>query len=356
MNSATLMSGYIIEESSKGTPFAGEALLLRMMPFTSVIDKSQIWGGSINFKDIRNPMLNVAIVSSRNGAIGVYRNETPIAQECVLHWCVKRMRTSLYFGSLQEEVISVAINSTRGSNPWKTENSTTPGLEGTVITYLENLEINVNTSTGTENFGMSDVHQGRILANFDDVFPSFLTVANTTASSNWRYKTFVEGEPYFRIAKQNPWVYPSNITAYMERMATSLTNIARSSSTHELVEGQAHTIETYVNVQWAWLTFPFILLLFSLIFLVATMRKTAQGPGIWKNSAMPTLIYSLPKDVQKEFSPPSTHKKETSSSEGSKSIRVRLHPTKGWRVSGQPASPVSPVMILRSNEPPPGWI
>ncbi|PVH93592.1 hypothetical protein DM02DRAFT_220929 [Periconia macrospinosa] len=355
--SATLMSGYTTEamRSDVGDSPAGEALLLRMLPLSTPYTRELLWGGALKFKDLRNPIFDALIVGAKDGVAGVYRNETPIAQECALTWCIKQMRSTYHYASLEEEVLSVFHNSTPGGNPWWVdlnfmENSS-------YIGYFE--DINIKLPQESEPYGTSNETHNRILNNFDDIFPSFLTAINETAKPNWRVKAWISDNKFHRLVKRNPWLPPNNITLYMERMATALTNTLRSSSSMEMVEGPAYTIETYVNVQWAWLTFPFILLILSLVFLAATMWKTAKGPGVWKTSAMPTLIYGLPKDTQKELTPQPAERSGASSSlslKKPKNIRIKLHPERGWRVSGQPLSPHSPVVVLRSNQPPPGWI
>ncbi|KAF1952535.1 hypothetical protein CC80DRAFT_596616 [Byssothecium circinans] len=118
----------------------------------------------------------------------------------------------------------------------------------------------------------------------------------------------------------------------MERLSTSLTNAIRSSSSREVVRGTAFSLETYVHVQWEWLIFPCILLVLTLVFLVATMVKTSKGagesgPDIWKTSAMPSLVYSLPKEMQQQFNS-SMQMTNGKGEEGTgKSIRLRLHPS-----------------------------
>jgi hypothetical protein len=122
-----------------------------------------------------------------------------------------------------------------------------------------------------------------------------------------------------------------------------------------MITGTAFSLETYVAVHWEWLSFPFILLLLSLVFLLSTIRKTSKqsGIGVWKTSAMPTLIYSLPQDVQKELSRSGAG--DNVSRKGARKVRIKLLPDHGWRVSRQLCK--SPVTVKRT-EPrgPTGWI
>ena len=77
-----LMSGYLVNANDSSQ---GEALLTRALPLVTVPYRLPLWGGSINFKNIRNPTVDFLLVSAANGSAGVYRNETPVAQECVFH-------------------------------------------------------------------------------------------------------------------------------------------------------------------------------------------------------------------------------------------------------------------------------
>jgi hypothetical protein len=154
----------------------------------------------------------------------------------------------------------------------------------------------------------------------------------------------------------NPWLSPNNISYHMERLTTALTNKVRASRSSELVAGTAYNLETYVAVHWAWLTFPLVMLALSVIFLVATIIKTSKGGNaevaIWKTSAMPTLLYSLPEDARPTLTNDSTWRPTTSN--GLKKLNVRLMPNKGWRVSGMSTSPIR--VRRTADQAPPGWI
>lgn len=113
----TLMSGYILEDS-KQDPLQGEALLVRSFPLTDMLSKVPILDGSVNFKDIRNPILDALIVSAASGLESVFQNVTPIAHECVLAWCVQTIQSSYALGEYKEDVIATRFNTTTGSWPW----------------------------------------------------------------------------------------------------------------------------------------------------------------------------------------------------------------------------------------------
>ncbi|KAF1952532.1 hypothetical protein CC80DRAFT_422473 [Byssothecium circinans] len=352
-----LMSGYMTSAiSSTANASVGEALLLRILTLSDAYPSTPLWGGSVNFKDIQHALAKVIVVGAADGVDSVHRNVTPIAKECMLAWCVKRVRSSYQYATYREEIVSEFLNTTSLPYPWTSQVYTSVDVNGTEAFNLR--DVDINPPGDAQSYGMRNDSHVNVYLNFDDIFPSFLTAVNATTEPKFRYQTRIKG-PLFRQIHMNPWVAPNNITHHFERLAMALTNLLRSSDSGEPVSGSAYKIETFIHVQWAWLTFPFTLLFLSLLFLVATMIKTSGkgdngGPGAWKTSAMPTLIYGLPSELQKQFISPTAGR--TTMPDDAKKVRIKLHPTKGWRVSGHPLSPDSPVVVFRSNQPPPGWI
>jgi hypothetical protein len=195
-------------------------------------------------------------------------------------------------------------------------------------------------------FGVSNETVLDLVIIFDEIFPSLITVADATAPPFVKIRTAAVDIVYSRLVRFSPWLAPNNVTFHMQRMARTMTNVIRSdTNSNELVVGIAQALETYVAVHWAWLTFPLIMLLLSIIFLVATMLKTSSETygdiGTWKTSAMPTLMYGLLPDMQRDII--STTRSDGVSRKGSRKVRIRLLPKQGWRVSGQvhpaPAAP-----------------
>lgn len=350
----TMMSGYSTENvtSENGTVSSGEALLLRISPLITSFRKIPLWGGSLNYKPIRFPIADLLVVSAANGTASVLRNDTPVAQECILYWCVKTITASYESGRYNEAVINTFTNTTPGPYPWSSEELPENGFR---ITNLQNITI---TPPDEETvYGMSNRTNFRISCNFGDLTPAFGATHTDSSYLDIRYKTGLKSTIHRRV-HHNPWKPPNNMSRNFERIATYMTNVVRSSDSGIMVQGPAFTIETFVHVDWAWLTFPFTLLLLTVIFLGATVFKTSKsrdnGPGVWKTSAMPTLLYGLPDNMQKQFNPSSSG--SSASIDDAKRLKIRLHPKKGWRVSGQPLSPESPIVVIRSNQPPPGWI
>jgi len=335
-----LMSGFRVGNSTSPSP--GETLLMRTLPLVTNPSRKPLYGGSINFKHITYPLLDALIVSSADGTVdSVYKKMAPVAQECMLTWCVKTLRSSYTSGDYNEEVVETFINTTNAEWPWWTRDY--PELKMTDTIYKANISLSPpSMESNPTSFGVSNNTFLNIVLIFDHVFPSSLTVSNATAPQFFKIRTAAVDEVFFRAVRFNPWLAPNNVTYHMERIARAMTNAIRSdTNTNKLVAGTAYLRETYVAVRWAWLTFPLVMLLLSIVFLVATMVKTSNQKyddiGMWKSSAIPSLMYGLPKDMQGDFVASATSRHTFS--RRSKKMRIRLQPKQGWRVSGQIYTP-----------------
>jgi hypothetical protein len=355
-----LMSGYILNETDTKSPM-GEALLVRVLPLTTMTTKELLFGtGSINFKHIRNPILDTLIVSARNGTDSVYRQEPPIVHECVLSWCVQTIRSTYDWGKYSEEIISTFENTTAGPSPWESYEIPEEEGGGQMIIYTQNITVKPpadpprpNETVHDPSYGANNVTVGNVINIFCDVFPSYYTADDAFSRPLFRYKNYFEG-PRIKTLDFNPWEAPNNITQHMQRLATAMTNVMRSDTSKVMTMGDAYVRETYVSVRWEWLTLPLGLLCIAFIFLAATVAKSAvelDRVGVWKTSAYATLLYGLPDEMQNKLT--------RSGSVGTprakaKELKVKLQPNGGWRASGFPFSPFTPKPKV--NQPPPGWI
>ncbi|CAO2655606.1 Nn.00g044090.m01.CDS01 [Neocucurbitaria sp. VM-36] len=356
----TLMSGYIVGNGSNQLP-GDEALLVRSLPLTTLNTKIPLWGGSVNFKHIVNPILDALIVSASNGSDSVYRNQTPVAHECYLAWCVQTVTSSYSSGQYHQNISSVYLNTTKGPWPWPWESypMTLESENVTMTVYGQNIVITPPSTTQNQPesnlkdrvFGLSNATTSNVMANFEDYFPSYYT-ATKDEKAVLRYKNYPSG-PSLREIIVNPLLAPNNITVHMERLAAAMTNVVRSSISKEMLPGNAYKTEKVVSVRWEWLAFPFILLVLSLIFLISTIIKTSKDTttGVWKTSTMPTLIYGLPKETQSQFTSSSTWKRVYET----KKVRIRLLPNMGWRVSGHGQPALSPQLPTPRGTAPREW-
>jgi hypothetical protein len=309
------------------------------------------------FQKQSHTLLDALIVSSADGtADSVYRKEMPVAHECLLSWCVKTLQSSYSWGIYEESVESTVFNTTKTPYPWATIDY--PERHVTDTNYTGNVSIYApdQTQLGPE-FGLSNNTVIDFTMLFDEIFPTYITVANATAKPFLKIKTSYRDRVLFRAVRFSPWLAPNNITHHMGRIATALTNVIRSdTASREFIVGQALAPETYLQVKWAWLAFPLAMLIFCVIFLIATIVKTSSDAdgnvGAWKTSAMPTLMYGLPQDMRQNLTTGSTWRSESSG--GAKKVKIRLMPDQGWRVSGYMCT--SPTTLRRTPRAPPGWL
>ena len=356
---SVLMSGYIVNNTS-GSQTPGEALLVRMLPFTQ-ISRNPILNGSVKFKHLRDSILDTLIVSSPD-AESVYQHQRPIAQECVLSWCVKEIESSYESGQYTETVRKTYQNTTQCPFPWMSYEILPPIDNATSwwVEYARNISISRpplmefdDPSVFNDAYEVDNITMSNVITTFDNIFPSYFTDNGPWGKPTLRYKDFYIGAS-FRNLNFNPWQAPNNVTRHLERLATAVTNSMRSSTSVEMLEGAAYSKETYVSIKWGWLSFPILLLVLSSVFLVATIIKTSGdgATGLWKTSAMPTLIYSLPKETQSQFNSSSTW----GSGKGApRKTRIKLLPNLGWRVSGQSHLSRSP-RLPTGERVPRGWI
>jgi hypothetical protein len=332
----TMMPGYL--EDEHGLP--RETLLMRTLPLTTIYDFHPLYGnGSIKFKEYRNSIADVLVVSAANGSVTAVREGVrPVALECVLTWCVKSIRSSYASGRYREEILHVYHNITQGSHPWHSTPFETEYQSGTDVVYLSDISIDLGVTADGRNitgYGTTNNSASYIAAGFQEIFPAFYTTNGNNTRPMMRWKTWQTGPPWSRALDFNPWLAPNNVTRHMERLATAMTNVVRSAPSRTMLSGDAFVNETFIAISWEWLTFPFTLLVLSLVFLIATMIKTSRDGeiGAWKTSAMPALIYSLPQDVRKDLV--SSNSDEVESKMEARKVRIRLLPDQGWRVSGQ---------------------
>lgn len=358
-NAPVLMIGEVINGANVSE--TGEMLLARSLPLTEILTKKRLFGGSIQFGQFANPILDTLVVSALGWEDG-YQKMIPIAQECFLAWCVKTIKSSYNSGEYNEEVLSIFRNSTSVPDPWQSSSFEEENETMTMTIYTTDIvltpppayRVQDKPPLYNDTYYLSNLTASNVMQVFDDYFPSSYTTTSLAASPMMRYKNYADG-PSNRKVHFNPLLAPNNVTRHFERMASAFTNAIRSDpDCYVMVEGQALNKKKFVSISWEWLIFPFALLLLSLAFLVSTIIKTSKNPatGIWKTSAMPTLIYGLPEETRAGLNNSSTW---NSSHGDTKKVRIKLLPNLGWRVSGQSLlkSPLPPV---GKNQPPPGWI
>jgi hypothetical protein len=334
------LTGYANDSAS---PNVTDALIMRTFPLVRNPTRSTYWGGSINFKYLTDPIVDFLIVGAPNGASGVFRNETPIAKECVLNWCTKTFRSSYYGGKYEETEESSYSNHTIATPPW----SIIKESVGIDITYTHETTIKHNSldEDNPNEYKLSNRTGLNTILVFDEILPSFVTAANESATPTIRSSIAspeAVGGSQTRPYPENYWIPANGRTQdFVKRLATAMTNVIRSNTnSNTMFAGEAHDLWVFVEARWEWLTLPVSLLVLSFVFLLATIIRSSREHdqvGVWKSSAIANILYGLPPEMREKIAA----KSQTGTPrEKAKELKVALLSNKhGWRISGHPFSP-----------------
>ncbi|KAF1978756.1 hypothetical protein BU23DRAFT_524254 [Bimuria novae-zelandiae CBS 107.79] len=349
-----LMVGYDVD---RNTNHSGDTLIVRAEPLFDIFSRKFLPGYEPKLNNSRNPLTHVVIASGLS-LDHVHNNDTPIAHECMVSWAVKTIESSYSEGGYVENVTDVVVNSTTVLTPWLTN---TIEMENNAMDmyeyyYLEN--VTMVSKNGTV-YTVDNTTHLLTLSIFDDVFPSYYSLVNSTneADAMLRYKMWRNILPYTRNVTYNPLQW-DNVTTHFNRLADAMTNTLRSSTNDvEMVYGPSFDQESVVDVRWWWLSLPLALLTFTGLFLLATIIRSSREQdhvGVWKTSAIATILYGLPDEMSEKMKSEKNHGTPRAAA---KTVKVKWIPKRGWRFSG--ASSVSPTSVapqkLRQS-PPTEWL
>ena len=302
-NMPQLMSGYEVTKDGS----IGEVLATRFFGLTDVYSDERFFGGSINFPDIKNPVVDFIVASTPGGFDGATKNSTPVASECEIHWVVKKINSTVLNGVLTEEASETLQFSSDLIDPWDDPTDVSVYLANFSMTLPDPFSFTGSTST----FGLDNTTARKVWQVWAEIAPSSFT---RPAESNP-----VKSGPVLKIAWELypphlvqvytpnlPWDTPSNITAHMSEALTVMNQVVRRNTLsqrhrHDVAVGQSFRYVVLVNIRWQWITLPALLLLFALLFLLATVwrsSKDKQQIGVWKTSALAILFNGLGEDVQ----------------------------------------------------------
>ncbi|KAF2430985.1 hypothetical protein EJ08DRAFT_206377 [Tothia fuscella] len=275
-----LMSGYAINSSTNAP---GEALVTRQLNFRDPRTEEVYWEHSINFKNVPNAIVNFASVSVAN-AEAAYRNQTPVAHECVLRFCTQKIAARYYKGNYTENILSTFTNHTQ--RPWPII------MDGDAsYNYVQN--ITIIPPDQDEIFSVDNKTMLQAIFAFDYKLPFYVTQQNTSALPLIRTENDRNDSRLTFLYSVDYWS-TRNISNYVADLATAMAHAIRLHPTSsEKVLGSG-SLEVYVHISWGWFTLPAMLLIGTLLFLVITMvQSRRQGASVFKTSAVATLANGL---------------------------------------------------------------
>jgi hypothetical protein len=310
--SRVLMSGYARDPV---TLEPGEVLSTRLFNLVDVFTRAPYYGGSLRFKEVMNPILDFLVVATPGGAPAIYRNETPVAHECMLTWCTKTIKASSFWGELSQNTSYTFINNTKVPFPW----TTVQEPDFTDFTYTSNITLKPKNQHSSQSstsgksspeltFGLTNLTATSIIFMMDEVVPSMVTEEGVDANERFKYLLFDEPGARNRPIFLNPWLPPNNLSAHMEKIAVAMATVMRNTpgkdGSLDLIKGVSWNRKKLVQTRWPWVILPVVLVFLALFFLLSTVvvsTKERRKIGIWKTSAMAVLINGLGDEVQSSF-------------------------------------------------------
>jgi hypothetical protein len=282
-----LMSGYASNSSTNGAA-AGEALVLRLLSLRDPRTEETYWDHSINYKHVPSPIVNFIAVAVPD-ASAAWRNQTPIAQECVLQWCTKTVLARYSHGNYSERILSTFTNNTMIPYPLK--------FNASNYDYEYGINITLTPPGQDRTYTVPNDTALQTVFSFDLLVPQYVTQTNLSALPYLRSYNDQNTSTEARLSTYlaNRWALPNNVSNQLANLATAMTNIVRQyPNSSELVLGSG-SLEVYIFISWGWFSLPVILLALTLVFLVSTivLSRRRKDIGIWKTSSLAVLANGL---------------------------------------------------------------
>ncbi|KAL9043364.1 MAG: hypothetical protein Q9214_003446, partial [Letrouitia sp. 1 TL-2023] len=225
---------------------------------------------SANFYDIQPSIIRFSSLESTSNTDN---SKIQVATECIMYYCIQNIVASVTDGVMRQNVLS----------SWRNDSATPsttsdlflkPPASFTNQTGEETKTFKVTqlAATAMKSF-MSDTFNGS--GGFNDSGPTFFSDVIQAL-----YKT-------------------DNLTALIDNLSHSMSNnIRQQNDTTPNVNGTAWRTETFVQVRWAWFSFPATLVLASLFFLGVSIWDTARRDVlVWKASCLALLFQGRTLDL-----------------------------------------------------------
>ncbi|KAI4162381.1 MAG: hypothetical protein LQ342_003947 [Letrouitia transgressa] len=183
-----------------------------------------------------------------------------------MYYCIQNIAASVTDGIMRGNVLS----------SWRND-SATPGTFSDLILKPPASFTN-QTGEQTQTFKITQLAATAMKSFMSDTF---------TGSGG-----FNDSGPTFSSDVIQALYKTDNLTALIDNLAHSMSNnIRQQNDTTPNVNGTAWRTETFVQVRWAWFSFPATLVIASLFFLVVSIWETAHRDIlVWKASCLALLF------------------------------------------------------------------
>jgi hypothetical protein len=281
------MTGYSLD--SRGV------LLARQLAFHDPAKNDLYWGGSLLAKNVPTPLADFATVSSPD-IQAVYRNETPQAFSCTLRWCVKTMSATFSQGVYHETAVSTFTNDTLIPDPLECQ-IMPDGSQDWL--YHNNITLKPPNSTDTYFIRNTTMLGARFA--LDLYIPNSIIQINETTPPRVYWPPLEENPGVLSEANYNNlWLAEGEAPKIVDHLATEMTTALRNDPRHGITVYGSGMYVTYIDVEWAFFSFPLIVLFATMVLLGSTILQTTKT-GVWKTSDLTTLVHGLSPEAKEQL-------------------------------------------------------
>lgn len=193
------------------------------------------------------------------------------AWECALYYCVNTYSAAVRDGILQQTVVSSWLN-----------NSASLGQKSDLLYRPPLPPTSTITPDASEYYA---THSAAKALN------SFMSHTFNGSGGIQR-----EGsEPVFSSDIIHALYETTNYSKRIENLATSMTNSLRQQNNGSLTvsHGLAYKSETFVHVRWAWLAYPIVIVVLSIVLLIYTIvDNNHRDLQVWKASILALMYHA----------------------------------------------------------------
>ncbi|KAH7070278.1 hypothetical protein FB567DRAFT_598535 [Paraphoma chrysanthemicola] len=238
-------------------------------------------------------------------------NETrPVATECALYLCANAYNTTIQSNVLHEEILASWTNRDVASYAYTSNlinlENKTEALDAAHRIQLydpkfdyerHDLRLTVPAEVADKwqlHTGSVNITQSFIGALSESLIASRgLDIKSRTNSSLMLFPDI-----YSSVVIDALW-NSTNLTTTFDNVAKSITDRMRDLSP-DRQPGKTQTWVTYVRVKWAYLAYPLSMLAFGILYVFCTIVESMSlRMPVWKEKALPTLIYGLNDETQR---------------------------------------------------------
>lgn len=113
------------------------------------------------------------------------------------------------------------------------------------------------------------------------------------------YLTHTDGQIYTSDLVRGIWNGTTDMDSWISNLATSMTNVIRSTNTSSRPQYNGTPYELMVIVRWKWIVLPAALVAMSILFLIAVIIRTAYSPvQSWKGNLLTMFLFELDEDIK----------------------------------------------------------